>query len=171
MRQPDVKKLITALLVAIFLTGALVVVFAQQPAGTGNSDDSSCYENCYLGCFGAAVKLSDVQKALIQEHIALHRENTTAIREQLTKLCQQRRSHESADEINEAAVRGASQIRANLQVELEVAHARLMSQLTNLLTPEQKAARVEQQRQREQRIASGARAGGKGRLGVPCACR
>lgn len=52
---------------------------------------------------------------------------------------------------DEAAVRAAAQARANLHVEMEVAHARLMSQIYALLTPEQKAKVAEMRQRHEQR--------------------
>ena len=40
---------------------------------------------------------------------------------------------------DEAAVRAAAEARAKIQVELEVAHAKIMSQIAGVLTAEQKA--------------------------------
>ena len=40
---------------------------------------------------------------------------------------------------DEAAVRSAAEARAKIQVELEVSHAKMMSQIFSVLTPEQKA--------------------------------
>jgi Spy/CpxP family protein refolding chaperone len=42
-------------------------------------------------------------------------------------------------EFNEAAVRSAAEARAKLQVEMEVSHARMMSQMFAVLTAEQRA--------------------------------
>ena len=52
---------------------------------------------------------------------------------------------------DEAAVRAAAQARANAQVEREVAHARMMHEMFNVLTPEQKAQLQAGRQQREQR--------------------
>jgi Spy/CpxP family protein refolding chaperone len=52
---------------------------------------------------------------------------------------------------DEAAVRAAAQARASLHVELEVARARMMSQVYALLTAEQKATLAERRQQFEQR--------------------
>ncbi len=53
-------------------------------------------------------------------------------------------------EFNEATVRAAAEARAKIQVEMEVSHARMMSQMFGVLTPEQRAqlaAHREQMRQ------------------------
>ena len=52
---------------------------------------------------------------------------------------------------DEAAVRKAAQARAGIEVELEVAHARAMSQIFSVLTAEQKAKLAEIHQQMEQR--------------------
>jgi len=68
----------------------------------------------------------------------------------------------SGGAFDEAAVRAAAQARANAQVEREVAHARMMYEMYNVLTPEQKsqlAAEREQRRQRREEFRS--RRGGR----------
>ena len=52
---------------------------------------------------------------------------------------------------DESAVRAAAQARANAQVEREVAHARMMYEMYNVLTAEQKAQLAAERQQREQR--------------------
>jgi len=52
---------------------------------------------------------------------------------------------------DEAAVRAAAQARANAQVEREVAQARMMYEMYNVLTAEQKAQLASDRQQREQR--------------------
>jgi protein CpxP len=54
---------------------------------------------------------------------------------------------------DEAAVRAAAQARANAQVEREVAQARMMHEMYNVLTAEQKAQLEASRQQREQRRA------------------
>ena len=56
---------------------------------------------------------------------------------------------------DEAAVRAAAQARANVQVELEVARARMMSQIFAVLTAEQKAQLAAKRQQFEQRRSEG----------------
>jgi Spy/CpxP family protein refolding chaperone len=71
-------------------------------------------------------------------------------------LEQMRTLHESQRELmngefNEAAVRAAAEARAKVQVELEISHARMMSQMVSVLTSEQKA-QLAARRQEMQRI-------------------
>jgi protein CpxP len=54
------------------------------------------------------------------------------------------------DNFDEAGVRAAAQSRANAQVELEVAHAKLMSQIYSILTAEQKAKVAEMRKHMEE---------------------
>lgn len=57
----------------------------------------------------------------------------------------------SGGNFDEGAVRAAAQARANEQVEREVAHARMMHEMYNVLTSEQKAQLASARQQREQR--------------------
>lgn len=57
----------------------------------------------------------------------------------------------SGGAFDEAAVRAAAQARANAQVEREVARARMMHEMYNVLTPDQKAQLAAERQQREQR--------------------
>ena len=52
---------------------------------------------------------------------------------------------------DEGAVRAAAQARANAHVEMEVARARMMHEMYNVLTPEQKAQLAADRQQREQK--------------------
>ena len=151
MKSLNIKSLTRALVFATSLMAAIAVTFAQEGASNKSSGEGSCVVECYLGCYRNDLSLSDSQKAEMQERINHFRENTAGLREQLTTLRQQSRAAEDGGAINGAAVRAAAQTRANLRVEIEVAHARLMSELNALLTPEQKAKRAEQQRQCEER--------------------
>lgn len=152
MKRSNINRLMSALLIAISLMGVVAVAVAQKGAGNAKGEGGSCDAGCYIGCFGGDASLSDAQKVQIQERIERHRETTAGLREQLKTLREQSSSKEDGNPIDEAAVRAAAQTRANLRIELEVAEARLMSELRALLTPEQKARRAEQQRQRQERI-------------------
>lgn len=151
MKSLNIKSLVKALVLTTFLIAALTVTFAQEGAGNKSSGEESCGAQCYLGCYGAELNLSDTQKAQMQERINRFREATAGLREQLSALRRQSRAAEDGGVVNEAAVRAAAQARANLRAEMEVAHARLTSELNAILTPEQKAKRAEQQRQCEER--------------------
>lgn len=151
MKRLNVASLTSALVCAGFLTLAVVVSFAQEKTGGAKSEKELSSVDCHLECYGDGLNLSDAQKLQMRERIERHHEATAGLREQLRTLCHESSSTEGVAAVNEATVRAAAQTRANLQVELEVAHARLTSELNNLLTPEQKATRLEQQRQRQER--------------------
>jgi protein CpxP len=156
-----------ALAGAIALTG--VVSFAQQ-TGQGQNDGPRGERNWGgegrggghrkggfgregregVGPFGN-LNLTDAQKAQMQQIADRFRQSTEAMREQ-------GRGERGGDfdalkggTFNESAVRAAAQARANRQVEMEVARARMMFEMYNVLTPEQKAQLEADRQQRRQR--------------------
>jgi Spy/CpxP family protein refolding chaperone len=91
-----------------------------------------------LGPIGRELNLTDDQKAQIKKIQDSFRDSDRALFEQMRTL------HENqTDPVNsafdEAAVRSAAEARAKIQVELEVSHAKMMSQIFSVLTPEQRA--------------------------------
>jgi protein CpxP len=95
------------------------------------------------------LNLTDAQKAQAKQIEESFRESTKSLHEQLFKLGGGPLDG-LKDGFDEAAVRSAAQARANIQVELEVAHARALSQIYALLTAEQKAKLAELRQQFEQ---------------------
>ncbi|HEX8070590.1 MAG TPA: Spy/CpxP family protein refolding chaperone [Pyrinomonadaceae bacterium] len=95
------------------------------------------------------LNLTDAQKAQIKQITDGLAESTKALREKLHA------GHDGPPAFDgtfdEAAVRAAAQARANAQVELEVAHARAMSQIYNVLTAEQKAQVAQRRQEFEQK--------------------
>ena len=95
------------------------------------------------------LNLTDDQQAQIKKIMETEAASTKDLQEKLKAL------HESEPDLfnspfDEAAVRAAAEARAKIDIELQVSHARTMSQVAALLTPDQKAqlaARREQFRQ------------------------
>ena len=84
------------------------------------------------------LNLTDEQKAEIKTIMENEAASTKDLHDKMRAL------HESepapfTTTFDEAAVRAAAEARAKIDVELEVAHARTMSQIANILTAEQKA--------------------------------
>jgi len=105
-----------------------------------------------FGPFGRDLNLTDDQKTAIKKINDSFRESDKALLEQMRAL------HEGqpdplSGEFNEAAVRAAAEARAKLQVELEISHAKMMSQMVSVLTAEQKA-QLAAKRQEMQRMAA-----------------
>jgi protein CpxP len=98
-----------------------------------------------------ALDLTDAQKAQVKQIEDSLRESTKSLHEQLQKSGGGGPLDGFKDGFDEAAVRSAAQARAAEHVELEVAHARAMSQIYALLTAEQKAKLAELRQQFEQR--------------------
>ena len=145
---------------ALLLTMAMVV-FSQGPGGGGPGPRERGFHGGPggggggprdgLGPLGRDLNLSDEQKAQIKKIRDSFEESTKSLRDQL------RTQHESQPDplgggaFDEAAVRTAAQARAAVQIELEVAHARMMSQIFSVLTPEQKTQLAAKRQQFEQR--------------------
>ncbi|HEY0386477.1 MAG TPA: Spy/CpxP family protein refolding chaperone [Pyrinomonadaceae bacterium] len=160
-----------ALAGSLMLTG--VVGFAQQEKQEGAGDKARAERHWrggregrgdnegrgegrgmrdgFGGRFAEKLNLTDAQKEQMKQIAARFRESTKALRQQ--------GRGERGDEFdalkdgtfNEAAVRAAAQARANARVEMEVARARMMSEMYAVLTPEQKAQLAAERQQREQK--------------------
>ena len=134
-----------ALAVALLMTAA---AFAQHGGphmgggrhGGGHGGPGG--PGAMLGHLGRELNLTDAQKTQIKQITDAFHENTKSLHEQLSK------SGGPLEDLNdgafdEAAVRAAAQARAALHVEFEVAHAKMMSQVFAVLTPEQRAKLAE----------------------------
>lgn len=113
------------------------------PGGPGGRDG--------LGPLARDLNLTDEQKAQIKKITDSFEESTKALREQMRSLHESERDAPKDGAFDEAAVRAAAQARAGVQVELEVAHARMMSQVFNVLTAEQKAQLAAKRQEFEQK--------------------
>jgi Spy/CpxP family protein refolding chaperone len=117
------------------------------PGGPGGS---------LLGHFSQVLNLTDAQKAQIKQLEDSFRESTKSLHEQLEKAGPgDPFDAATAGTFDEAAVRAAAQARANLHVELEVAHAKFFSQVYAVLTAEQKAKLAELHQQMQERHRQG----------------
>jgi Spy/CpxP family protein refolding chaperone len=119
----------------------------RGPGGPGGS---------LLGHFSQVLNLTDAQKAQIKQLEDSFQESTKGLHEQLAKAGPGGPfDPATAGTFDEAGVRAAAQARANIQVELEVAHAKFFSQVYALLTTEQKAKLAELHQQMEQHHRQG----------------
>ena len=105
--------------------------FPMGPGGPGGPRDG-------LGPMARDLNLTEDQKAQIKKIHESFDTSTQELREQLRTL------HESEPNpfttaFDEATVRSAAEARAKIDVELQVAHARMMSQIGSILTADQKA--------------------------------
>lgn len=138
------RKVLGGALVAVMLILAGVVGYAQQPGAPppppphgGPGGDP------LFGPMGRELNLTDAQQAQIKQLEDSFRDSTKALSEKMHTLMQAQHEAFMAGNFDEASVRANAQERAAVQVELDVAHAKLMSQIFALLTPEQKAKLAE----------------------------
>jgi protein CpxP len=141
--------------VVMGVTGALVlataaVVFSQGPRGPrpGGFPGGPGFHDG-LGPMARDLNLTDDQKAQIKKIAESFRENDKALFDQLRTL------HESEPDpmsgaFDETAVRAAAEARAKIQIELEVSHAKMMSQIASVLTADQKAQLAAKRQQFQQ---------------------
>ena len=143
------KKISISIVAGAVLLVAAAVVSSQQPQGPrpGPPPPGGGFRGGPggpgegfgpLGAFGRELNLTDDQKAQIKKIHDSFRESDKALFDQLRTL------HDSEPNpmtgaFDEAAVRAAAEARARIQVELEVSHAKMMSQIAAVLTAEQKA--------------------------------
>ena len=140
---------ISALATAVLLTSAAIVLSQQPqappppggfgPGFRGPGGFGAPREGFGpLGPMGRELNLTDDQKAQIKKVQDSFRDSDKALFDQLRTL-QQNQADPANGAFDEAAVRSAAEARAKIQVELEVSHAKMMSQIFSVLTPEQKA--------------------------------
>ena len=91
-----------------------------------------------FGPFGRELNLTDDQRTQIQKIQQSFQQGDQALHEQMRTLVEGQGDPLSG-EFYEAAVRTAAEARAKIQVEMEVSHARMMSQMFGVLTAEQRA--------------------------------
>jgi protein CpxP len=105
-----------------------------------------------FGRFGAELNLTDAQQEQMRQIEERYRA-TFKTQHGVRGRRGERAGYDplSGGTFDEAAVRAAAQARANEQVEREVAQARMMHELYNVLTPEQKAQLAAARQQRQQR--------------------
>jgi Spy/CpxP family protein refolding chaperone len=119
-----------SVLALIVMTAAVVVSqgqgdFRRGPRGEGLP-------------FLRNLNLTDAQKAEIKKIMDSEAASTKDFHDQLRTL------HESepapfSTTFDEASVRAAAEARAKIEIELQVSHARTMSQIANILTADQRA--------------------------------
>jgi len=125
---------------------------AERPWGQKEGGRGGGRRGGFGGRFGAELNLSDAQREQLRQIEERYRASFKAQHEARGQR-QERREFDplSGGTFDEAAVRAAAQARANEQVEREVAQARMMHELYNVLTPEQKAQLAAARQQRQQR--------------------
>ncbi len=140
------------LALTIALVMSVAVGFSQgRPDGRGGDHGGRGMHGGGFGHFGRNLNLSDAQKTQMQQIAARYETSTKSLHDQLRNLHGNSGATVDNGTFNEAAVRQAAQARANIEVELEVSRAHMMSEMYAVLTPEQKAQLAQQRQQWEQR--------------------
>jgi Spy/CpxP family protein refolding chaperone len=134
------KNLSVATVAGALLLAAAALAFSQGPQGPppGGGFRGGPGPRDGLGPIARDLNLTDDQKAQIKKITQSFEEGDKAFHDQLRTL------HESepnpmSGTFDEAAVRAAAEARAKIQIELEVSHAKMISQIAAVLTADQKA--------------------------------
>jgi len=112
--------------------------FHRGPGGPGRDG---------LGPLARDLNLSDEQKTQIKAITDSFAESTKSLHEQMRAL-HEKEGDPFSETFNEATVRAAAEARAKIDVELQVAHAKMMSQIGAVLTAEQKTQLAARHRDR-----------------------
>ena len=140
-------KLNRKLTMGLVIAGALVLVAAVAGFSHGGRHQGPPWEGGFrggqgprdgLGPMARDLNLTDAQKAQIKTITESFRENEKPLFDQLRTLRESEPDPMSGT-FDEAAVRTAAEARAKIQIELEVSHAKMMSQIAAVLTADQKA--------------------------------
>lgn len=150
------KKVSVSIVSAALLLMTAAVVFSQQPQGPpqGPMGPPMGPGFGFRGPGGpggpmgplADLNLTDAQKDQIKKIHESFGESAKQYHEQMRTLNENRIDPMSGN-FDEAAFRSAAEARAKIQIELEVLHAKMMSQVANVLTAEQKAQLAERHSQ------------------------
>ena len=131
----------------LVLTAAAAVAFSQGPpqgppppgggfrGGPGGPGGPGPRDG--LGPLGRDLNLTEDQKAQIKKITQSFEEGDKALHDQMRALHGSEPDPMSGN-FDEAAVRAAAEARAKIVIELEVSHAKMMSQIAAVLTAEQK---------------------------------
>lgn len=143
MKTAYTRKMIGAFALAFAVLAAGAVGYAQR----GGREGFGKHRGGFARVFGS-LDLTEAQQAQIKSIADRYRQSAARTGEE--------RGDKGFDVMNggtfdEAAVRAAAQARAARQVEKEVAHARMYSEMYAVLTSEQKAKLAEIRQQREQK--------------------
>jgi protein CpxP len=164
----NTKKIFGALTLAVGIATTGIVGFAQQQQGATGEQNGQRHERRMnhdgekgdhgmrdggmgFGRFGRNLNLTDAQKTQMQQIAERYRASNKAVREQSEGKREGGFDAFKDGTFNEAQVRAAAQARANARVEMEVSHARMMSEMYAVLTAEQKAQLATERQQMEQK--------------------
>ena len=138
--KPNWKKFSLTIVAGALLLAGGALAFSQDPQGPprGGGFRGVPGPRDGLGPLGRDLNLTDDQKAQVKKITDSFRESDKALHDQLRTLHQSEPDPMSGT-FDEAAVRAAAEARAKIQIELEVSHAKTMSQIAGVLTAEQKA--------------------------------
>ena len=124
---------------ALLLALAIVGLSQGPPSGEGfPGGRGGPGQHNGLGPLARDLNLTDDQKSQIKKITDSFAESTKSLHDQL-KALHENEPDAFSGSFDEAPVRAAAEARAKIDVELAVAHAKMMSQIAGVLTSDQKA--------------------------------
>ena len=158
------KKIVGGIAIAAALAVTGIVGLAQQRAMQGQEGHDGMERHggrggergrdgmghgLFMGGMAEKLNLTDAQKEQMKQISTRFHESMKSMHEQSREGHDSEMGFLNGGTFDEAAVRTAAQARANQHVEMEVARARMMSEMFAILTPEQKAQVIAEHKARE----------------------
>ena len=137
------KKITGTLALVGVLVATAAIGFAQHEHGGMGGKRGGFANRGGAGRLFSKLDLTDAQQAQIRTIAEHYEQSTAALRGQLRQSRKSDFDPLSGAAFDEAAVRQTVQSRMAAQVELEVAHARMLSEMYAVMTPEQKSRLAE----------------------------
>jgi len=138
----NLKEMSVIVFVGALLLALAIAVSGQGPRGKGGPPPGGGFSGGPgrdgLGPWARDLNLRDEQKAQIQKITQSSQESTKELQDQLRTL-RESEPDPLTSGFDESTIRAAAAARAKVDVELAVAHAKMLSQIGAVLTSEQKA--------------------------------
>jgi protein CpxP len=148
MKSSHIK--ILAVTLALTLVAAIAVSQTVQRAHHMHGD--GMFSEHMLGFFTDYLNLSDAQQAQMKDILVKEKPTLQPLMQQMAQSHRELRQLEESGSFDEAKVRALASQQAQTMTELIVQKARIHSELSQVLTPDQKAKMSQFMDRREQRF-------------------
>jgi len=153
MKWRGLKVLVLSL--AVFLAGTIALAQAADEAHRHwhGANFGFGFEERALSFMTEHLQLTDVQQTQVKQIFSSEKPNVLPLMQQMAQNQQQLMTLAQNGSFDEEKVRAVASQQAQLTTELEVAKTRTMSEIFNILTPEQRTKAVKFINRRQARLA------------------
>ena|SRR5581483_895135 len=143
---------ILAATLAILVAGAAVALSQNAAGHMRHHGGPFGFEHHIIGFLTEKLDLTDAQQAQVKDILAKEKPSLQPLMAQVDQSRAQIMREATSGSFDEAKVRAIASQQSQAETELSVAHARIASQIFNLLTPEQKTKALEMLQKHEARM-------------------